>query len=292
MSQRYPERADYGRGEGRGQRRPRWRDDDDARAAQYGRSRSSRRNELSERDEFDDEYGERAGGYGGEYGQTMSGNYAGGYDYRRQQQRWRQGQGAMRGHSYGDGYGEPDDWDRGYKSRGAGRQDQGARGISGNDGDRGYAGYESDRRSQSNFRDAPEQDWGGGYGQAYRGGGYYGEPSRNFLSRGGREQWGQHSGRGPKNYTRSDERVRDDVNDRLTEDPDLDASEIEVKVNNCEVTLSGTVDSRQAKRRAEDCADYVPGVRHVQNNLRVQSREEETTRPSRKSSARGDGDRA
>jgi hypothetical protein len=34
--------------------------------------------------------------------------------------------------------------------------------------------------------------------------------------------------------------------------------------------LSGTVDSRDAKRRAEDCAEAVSGVRHVQNNLRIQ----------------------
>ena len=35
------------------------------------------------------------------------------------------------------------------------------------------------------------------------------------------------------------------------------------------MTLSGTVDSRDAKRRAEDIAESVPGVQHVQNNLRV-----------------------
>jgi hypothetical protein len=43
-----------------------------------------------------------------------------------------------------------------------------------------------------------------------------------------------------------------------------------VSVSSCEVTLSGTVDSREAKRRAEDIAEQVSGVRHVQNNLRVQ----------------------
>ena len=36
------------------------------------------------------------------------------------------------------------------------------------------------------------------------------------------------------------------------------------------MTLTGTVDGRDAKRRAEDIADSVPGVTHVQNNLRVQ----------------------
>jgi len=33
--------------------------------------------------------------------------------------------------------------------------------------------------------------------------------------------------------------------------------------------LSGEVDSKQAKRHAEDCADGCSGVEHVQNNLRV-----------------------
>src|SRR5215212_6730036 len=78
-----------------------------------------------------------------------------------------------------------------------------------------------------------------------------------------------HRGRGPKGYTRSDERIREDLCDRLTDDPRVDASEIEVTVTNREVTLSGTVDSREAKRRAEDIAESVGGVTHVQNNLRV-----------------------
>jgi osmotically-inducible protein OsmY len=79
-----------------------------------------------------------------------------------------------------------------------------------------------------------------------------------------------HYGRGPKGYIRSDERIREDVSDRLTDDWLVDASDIDVTVHNGEVTLSGTVDSRQAKRRAEDCAERASGVRDVLNNLRVQ----------------------
>jgi osmotically-inducible protein OsmY len=80
---------------------------------------------------------------------------------------------------------------------------------------------------------------------------------------------GEHRGRGPRNYTRSDERIRDDVNDRLSDDSWLDASEIEVKAEKGEVTLTGTVNNRNDKRRAEDVAEQVSGVKHVQNNLRV-----------------------
>ena len=78
-----------------------------------------------------------------------------------------------------------------------------------------------------------------------------------------------HRGRGPKGYTRSDDRIRDDVSDALSDDNLVDAREISVSVSNAEVTLDGTVDTRFAKRRAEDCAERVSGVTHVQNNLRV-----------------------
>jgi osmotically-inducible protein OsmY len=78
-----------------------------------------------------------------------------------------------------------------------------------------------------------------------------------------------HRGRGPKGYKRSDERIREDVSDRLYDDPHVDASEIDVGVSGGEVTLSGTVDSRDARRRAEDVAERVSGVTYVQNNLRV-----------------------
>jgi osmotically-inducible protein OsmY len=84
-----------------------------------------------------------------------------------------------------------------------------------------------------------------------------------------RRRMDQHRGRGPKGYTRSDERIREDVSDRLTDDPHLDASDIDVRVSGGEVTLDGHVRSRADKRHAEDIAETVSGVKHVQNNLRV-----------------------
>ncbi|CAN7768116.1 BON domain-containing protein [Ensifer sp. NM-2] len=86
-----------------------------------------------------------------------------------------------------------------------------------------------------------------------------------------RRRMDQFRGKGPRGYKRSDERIRDDVNDRLTDDGWLDVSDIEVVVSSGEVTLTGLVSSRQDKRRAEDCADAVTGVSHVQNNLRVRT---------------------
>lgn len=80
---------------------------------------------------------------------------------------------------------------------------------------------------------------------------------------------GSFRGRGPRNYIRSDERIREDVYDRLTDDPYLDAADIEIAVKDGEVTLSGFVHRRIDKRRAEDVSGAISGVRHVQNNLRV-----------------------
>jgi hypothetical protein len=82
-----------------------------------------------------------------------------------------------------------------------------------------------------------------------------------------REQ--DHRGRGPSDYTRSDERIREDLNDRLTQDWRVDATNIRVLAKDGEVTLDGKVGSRHAKRRAEDLAEEISGVKHVQNNLRV-----------------------
>lgn len=78
-----------------------------------------------------------------------------------------------------------------------------------------------------------------------------------------------HRGRGPRNYQRSDDRIREDINERLSDDVRVDASEIEVSVQNREVTLTGTVRDRNEKRWAEDIAESVSGVGHVQNNLRL-----------------------
>ncbi|RWX79280.1 BON domain-containing protein [Neorhizobium lilium] len=84
-----------------------------------------------------------------------------------------------------------------------------------------------------------------------------------------RRDMDQHRGKGPKGYQRSDTRIEEDINDRLSDDPILDASNISVTVAQAEVTLDGFVSSRWDKRRAEDLVEDISGVRHVQNNLRV-----------------------
>lgn len=76
-------------------------------------------------------------------------------------------------------------------------------------------------------------------------------------------------GRGPRGYQRSDDRIRDEICDRMTDDPMLDASDISVEVRQGEVLLTGTVTSRDQKRRADDLIDRVSGVKDVTNQLRV-----------------------
>jgi hypothetical protein len=59
--------------------------------------------------------------------------------------------------------------------------------------------------------------------------------------------------------------------ERLEDQRGLDLRDVEVLVEDGEVTLNGTVRRKEDKRRIEDIAD-LDGVRHVQNNLRVRER--------------------
>jgi osmotically-inducible protein OsmY len=71
------------------------------------------------------------------------------------------------------------------------------------------------------------------------------------------------------NYTRSDEKIRDQICEALTDDEHIDASNIDIVVKGGEVTLTGTVEDRRAKRLAEDIADRCSGVKDIQNQLKV-----------------------
>lgn len=127
---------------------------------------------------------------------------------------------------------------------------------------RGFGDFESDMTEQG----YGDRGFSGSSGMGHR------DPGSNYASRAaqfGRQATGQFQGRGPKGYERTDSRIREDACDRLCDDADVDATEIEVNVEKGEVTLSGTVQSRDQKRRAEDCVEEISGVKNVQNNLRV-----------------------
>jgi osmotically-inducible protein OsmY len=107
-------------------------------------------------------------------------------------------------------------------------------------------------------------------GGGYEPGGWTGQARYGRGSFLGRDAMaGPYAGRGPRGYQRSDERIREDVCERMCDCGELNASDIEVRVSNGEVTLQGTVRDRQDKRLAEDLADQVSGVREVHNQIRV-----------------------
>ncbi|MGN6195925.1 MAG: BON domain-containing protein [Ginsengibacter sp.] len=105
----------------------------------------------------------------------------------------------------------------------------------------------------------------------YKNNDFYGHRKRNYSYE------GPHRGKGPKNYMRPPERIKDDAADRLMEDSLVDASNIDIDVKDNDLILSGTVNSRFEKHRAEALVENVSGVKEVQNNLRVQG--EKATAP-------------
>jgi hypothetical protein len=79
------------------------------------------------------------------------------------------------------------------------------------------------------------------------------------------------SRRGPKGYQRSDDRLREEIIDKLLQQSDIELDEIEVDVTGGKVTLSGNIDNRRVKHQIEDIVDSVWGVKEIANNLRIQS---------------------
>jgi hypothetical protein len=94
---------------------------------------------------------------------------------------------------------------------------------------------------------------------------------------------------GPKGYQRSDERIYEDVCERLTRHGQVDARNIQVEVKQGEVTLKGTVISRQSKCMTEDSADSVTGVQDVHNELKIQQSQRQPERVENESGMPGGG---
>ncbi len=257
-----------------------WRPRDDE-PYDYGRGRETR----SFGRERPDSYAARRGGVNRDpvFGEGESGASYGGARFAAQDYRGGRGDGAnSRERGYRDaprGYDAPRDYGRkaydrggygeaafgGYPREPSHRMASG--GTGGYDYERGYGeGGRPDTARAERFEDAGQ-----------RAGEFLhraGERVATWFAGGGDSRPGQddgargHRGRGPKGYTRSDERISDDIHDRLTDDDWLDASNIVVAVSGGEVTLSGTVDGRDDKHRAERIVEDVAGVTHVQNNLR------------------------
>lgn len=217
---------------------------------------------------------------------------------------WQEGRRARGQGSYGGGE------RRSYASQGSDDSYDYGRGRY-----RNYDEYGRDPGASAGYGESREYGRGGGYGATGRyagqggyglsaqGGGYreerrrgqYGDEDRrgredrSWLERAGErvssffgaDEAGSYRGRGPKGYRRSDERIREDVCDQLTDDPWLDASNIEVEVRETEVMLKGAVGNREDKRRAEFLCEAVSGVKNVQNQLRIEDQAQQASQTAR-----------
>jgi osmotically-inducible protein OsmY len=191
---------------------------------------------------------------------------------------------GYQGRTHERSWGNPGYQDRGVQGSNYGGQggygqswnDQGHGGFQGNQGNqRGWGAqdraYEGSYGNQSG-RDAQGRGFGGGYGGDWRG---QGNRDQHFGSSGetnyGNPNYGNQNtkGRAPRGYKRSDERIQDDICDRLMQDGRVDASDVEVKVSNGEVTLTGTIESRAIKHQIENMIDAVSGVQEIHNQLRI-----------------------
>ncbi|NSX15483.1 BON domain-containing protein [Cupriavidus taiwanensis] len=125
----------------------------------------------------------------------------------------------------------------------------------------------------SRRRRAPygEERWAAGRGDWY--GGPAGPRYRGPGSSGGygAQDWDEPAYRrsGPKNYRRGDDRIHDEVCDRLAHAQELDVSEVTVRVQDGLVTLEGHVGDRRSKYDIEDIAERVFGVQDVINHIHV-----------------------
>ncbi|SPC14578.1 BON domain-containing protein [Cupriavidus taiwanensis] len=129
---------------------------------------------------------------------------------------------------------------------------------------RGY-GDPDDTRQAHHWRSGNPGGSGFGYGQA-RYGTEDGEGPQDQYRPGIPARTA--SRRLPKNYQRTDARIRDDLCERLAHADD-DVSDVTVDVGSGIVTLTGTVADRGIKFRIEELAEDVLGVNEVRNNLQV-----------------------
>jgi osmotically-inducible protein OsmY len=249
----------------------------------YGNRESWRRRNYNEmeNDRYGAGFGSGSGNFGsGRYGMSDYNRYMGSSGYGPDYGQYHQGYGNMSGNmNYGSMRNNENDYSYGAYGRPHGGQGFNRPGYGreyGNYGSRQYSNYDQER-----YRRNDDRDWWDRTTDEVAS--WFGDEDAERRRR--MDEIRDHRGRGPKGYTRSDERIREDINDRLTYDPRVDASDIEVSVNNAEVTLSGKVNQRTAKRTAEDIAESVSGVRNVENRIRVDNQNVDYSYPSSGSTA-------
>jgi hypothetical protein len=271
------ERWGQGQGwQGRNQERGGWGNEERWSPDRYGRSWDERMRNLSGMGGYD-RFGGMERGYGGPY-------YG--------DDRWGRGFNDERWGRSGE-----ERWNRGYPDDRWGRRYEDMRqhpfGFGGMDrgfGGGGYGGYGRDPYSSGGGYWANE----GGFQPGRYGSQDYGPGDRGYgMQRGYRADmpgYGQGErrpmGRAPRSYMRSDERIKEDLCDRLMQSW-IDAEDVDVQVTKGEVMLGGTVRDRAAKRAIEDMAEQILGVKDVQNHIRVQERHHEPQHGTQQQTATG-----
>lgn len=125
------------------------------------------------------------------------------------------------------------------------------------------AGQGQGRPWESEYGGQPVSQYGGSGGSPDGAGTPQARPDKSSQNSGFR-------GRGPKGYSRPDQRITEDLCERLSDDDMIDATEISVSVKDGVASLTGTVHARWMKYRAEDLAEACGGVKEVDNQIRVQ----------------------
>jgi hypothetical protein len=202
------------------------------------------------------------------------------------------GYGAWPQTSRYNGSGEPHN--RGY--RGGAQADYNYGGVGHNDGNRAHDAYRHNPFGPSSFAPAGEPNYFGAGAQGYGGGpsftggtygnadersnaplfeevgfnrGYYGDFPGAAAPEYRPSQAPRRYRSGPKGYQRSDERLREDISERLMQAQHIDSSDVTVEVRGAKVILEGTVPDRYMKHAIEDLSDAAPGVQDIDNRIRV-----------------------
>jgi len=225
------------------------------------------------------QYGSGGGGSERNYNSGDAGNYSRGYygsqsGYGRNDDRQQRGQSWSGQQPSGRGGEQYSGSNFGSSRSEFGRSDFGRSGSSGNYEDRSSWNYGQEGRGQR-------------AGSGSSGGAYGFDPSSNrwdFNPNQGSESQ-SHRGRGPQGYQRSDDRLKEIVCERLTDDPGIDASNVTVEVTGQIVKLTGTVDDRSTKYEIEELVERLGGVKDIDNQLRVQSRQSTWNQSSSNQSA-------
>jgi osmotically-inducible protein OsmY len=254
--------SNYGQSSQQQGRDRNWQDENKFRNSGYGGSQYGGASGSSFGQSGSEVFGS-TGNVGGSYGGGQYGNQHRNEDDWNRHNQWNQSNQSHMGQRGGQ-----QDWNRSnmnYGSGSSGRQDYGQSPYrSGNQynqwggsndqnrgEDRGW--WEKAKDKVSSFFDNNDDDY---------------NRSRGDMNR--QRLMGGHRGKGPKEYQRSSERIREDIYDRLSDDDHVDATHISVQVTGNEVVLTGTVSSREEKRHAEDLVESISGVRHVENRIRVE----------------------